>query len=84
MSHIGRQVADALQYAHERGIRHRDIKPGNLLVDARGKHRGIAVETPLNRLTGFGLTTVWLNDPDGVTNYFAQTSASTPPITPAD
>lgn len=54
------------------------------LVDARGKHRGIAVETPLNRLTGFGLTTVWLNDPDGVTNYFAQTSASTPPITPAD
>ncbi|MEN7536844.1 VOC family protein [Aurantiacibacter flavus] len=54
------------------------------LVDARGKHRNIPVETPLNRLTGFGLTTVWLNDPDGVTNYFAQTSASTPPVTPAD
>ncbi|WP_137681409.1 VOC family protein [Aurantiacibacter suaedae] len=54
------------------------------LVDARGKHRGITVETPLNRLTGFGLTTVWLNDPDGVTNYFAQTSAATPPATPAD
>ena len=33
---------------------------------------GITVETPLNRLTGFGLTTVWLNDPDGVTNYYAQ------------
>lgn len=42
------------------------------LVDARGKHRGVAVETPLNTLTGFDLTTVWLNDPDGVTNYFAQ------------
>ena len=54
------------------------------LVDARGKHGGITVETPLNRLTGFGLTTVWLNDPDGVTNYFAQTSASPPRVTPAN
>lgn len=42
------------------------------LVDAKGRHRQIAVETPLNRLRGFDLTTVWLNDPDGVTNYFAQ------------
>lgn len=42
------------------------------LAAARGAHRGITVETPLNRLAGFDLTTVWLNDPDGVTNYFAQ------------
>jgi catechol 2,3-dioxygenase-like lactoylglutathione lyase family enzyme len=42
------------------------------LVDAKAKSRGIAVETPLNRLSGFNLVTVWLNDPDGVTNYFAQ------------
>jgi catechol 2,3-dioxygenase-like lactoylglutathione lyase family enzyme len=42
------------------------------MVDAKGKARHIAVETPLNRLRGFDLTTVWLNDPDGVTNYFAQ------------
>lgn len=53
-------------------------------VAARGDHRDITVETPLNRLEAFGLTTVWFNDPDGVTNYFAQTSASTPPVTPAD
>ncbi len=42
------------------------------LVDAKAKSRNIAVETPLNKLAGFNLVTVWLNDPDGVTNYFAQ------------
>lgn len=42
------------------------------MVDAKAKARNIAVETPLNKLRGFDLVTVWLNDPDGVTNYFAQ------------
>jgi hypothetical protein len=42
------------------------------LVDAKAKARHIAVETPLNKLAGFDLVTVWLNDPDGVTNYSAQ------------
>jgi catechol 2,3-dioxygenase-like lactoylglutathione lyase family enzyme len=43
------------------------------MIDAKARHRGgIAVETPLNKLAGFDLVTVWLNDPDGVTNYFAQ------------
>lgn len=36
VARIGRQVADALAYAHEQGVLHRDIKPGNLLVDAHG------------------------------------------------
>ena len=30
------QIADALEYAHKQGTLHRDIKPGNLLIDADG------------------------------------------------
>jgi catechol 2,3-dioxygenase-like lactoylglutathione lyase family enzyme len=46
------------------------------MADAKGKARKVAVETPLNKLGGFDLVTVWLNDPDGVTNYFAQVNRS--------
>lgn len=38
--------------------------------------RGVTVETPLSTLAGYALRTVWLNDPDGITNYFAQTGGA--------
>ncbi len=36
VARLGIQAAEALEHAHEYGVIHRDIKPGNLMVDAHG------------------------------------------------
>ncbi|MEZ6037924.1 MAG: protein kinase [Planctomycetota bacterium] len=34
---IAPQICQGLQYAHERGVVHRDVKPENILIDANGQ-----------------------------------------------
>jgi catechol 2,3-dioxygenase-like lactoylglutathione lyase family enzyme len=41
-------------------------------IDALAKQKGVTVEEPLGGVPGFPVRTVWLNDPDGATNYFYQ------------
>lgn len=45
-------------------------------VDALAKERQIVIDQPLQGMRGFDLRTIWLDDPDGITNYFAETGAS--------
>ena len=45
---IGEQVADALAYAHQRGVIHRDVKPHNILLTPDGQPK----------LTDFGIARV--------------------------
>ncbi|MES2640431.1 MAG: serine/threonine-protein kinase [Myxococcota bacterium] len=54
------QVADALAYLHGRGIRHRDVKPSNLVIQANGVVKlvdfGIATEADGATITERGQT----------------------------
>ncbi len=34
---VARDLADALEYLHKRGVYHRDLKPANVIVDANGR-----------------------------------------------
>lgn len=55
------RVCDAIQYAHERGVIHRDLKPGNILVEDAGVSGGRP------KVLDFGIALVTSADASGAT-----------------
>jgi formylglycine-generating enzyme required for sulfatase activity/tRNA A-37 threonylcarbamoyl transferase component Bud32 len=66
---ILKKVADAVQFAHERGVIHRDIKPQNILLDE--------IREP--RVTDFGLAKLAQGSSDTVTGQIMGTPSYMPP-----
>jgi serine/threonine-protein kinase len=57
---IGKQVCEGLAEAHRLGVVHRDLKPGNIMIDKEGNARimdfGIARSIAEKGITGTGVT----------------------------
>ncbi len=52
-------ICDAVHYAHQRGVIHRDLKPGNVLVDASGQAK--VLDFGVARVTDSDLQTTTLH-----------------------
>ncbi len=77
--HVGLQVASGLQAAHERGLIHRDVKPGNILF----------ADAHTAKITDFGLALLAEHEAEsrgeiwGTPYYIAPRSSTTSPRTSA-
>src|SRR5216117_3548498 len=67
------KLARAVHYAHERGILHRDVKPGNILVDAKGEPH--LTDFGLARLTETESTVTGTIETLGTPSYMAPEQA---------
>ncbi len=85
VARIGMALCDALHHAHERGVIHRDVKPGNVMVLAEP-----AAGAGFAKLADFGVAHVISHDPltrtgdvVGTLAYMSPEQAEGAPVTPA-
>jgi hypothetical protein len=85
VARIGMALCDALHHAHDRGVIHRDVKPGNVMVLAEP-----AAGAGFAKLADFGVAHVVSHDPltrtgdvVGTLAYMAPEQAEGQPVTPA-
>ena len=78
-----REVAEAVQYAHDKGVIHRDLKPGNILLDKDGRPR--VTDFGLAKLTQSGSDLTGTGQILGTPSYMPpeQASGKTDEIGPA-
>ena len=69
LAKLGADVAAGLQHAHEQGLVHRDIKPGNLLLDQEGKIW--VTDFGLAKLTDYSRSLSMTGDIIGTPRYMA-------------
>jgi len=67
------KVARTVHYAHEHGILHRDVKPGNILLDANGEPH--LTDFGLARLVEHGSTVTGTQEVMGTPSYMAPEQA---------
>ena len=49
---LAKAMAEAIQYAHQRGVLHSDLKPQNVLIDERGESRAVCLASPKSVMRG--------------------------------
>src|SRR5687767_3438769 len=69
---LGRQITAALSEAHKRGIVHRDIKPGNIMISSSG----------VVKVLDFGLAKSFMRAPDDATEVVISRADSVSGTTP--
>ena len=84
---IGRQIADALEAAHERGVVHRDLKPGNVKIKPDGTVKvidfGLAKATEAAGVSSDAAPTLTATRPGmimGTAAYMAPEQAAGKPV----